>query len=334
MFCGGCIAACPVNVVVPTPEEKPALKGRCILCGLCYYSCSRVELPLRMIEQELFGRDRSEKDTILGIHDEVWSVRSTDEGVLKACQDGGVVTTLLKHALKNRVVDHAIVVGTDSASPWKPRGIVISNPDELSQVAFSKYTATGSLASLADAVAGYPASKLAIVGMPCQIQTLRRMHARGNSKLTEHIALTIGLFCYNTYRYQGLVQELVVKQHNVDPREINKMECTNNLFRAYQNDKVKIEVPLKELTVHVLPGCQKCQDFTAELADVSIGHAGSENGWCTVITRTQEGNRLLESCSGAGAVQRKPIARDDAGMNFITRLTQRKREREAPYIKS
>ncbi len=334
MFCGGCIAACPVNVVVPTPEEKPTLKGRCILCGLCYYSCSRVELPLRTIERTLFDRTRTEKEAIIGIHNEIWSVRSTDQAILKVCQDGGVVTTLIDHALTNKVIDHAVVVGTDPANPWRPRGVVINNPDELAQAASSKYTATGSLASLADAVAGYPASKLAIVGLPCQIQTLRRMHTRGNSKLTEHIALTIGLFCYNTYRYAGLVQEVIVKQHNVDPREITKMECKNNLFRAYQNDKVKIQVPLKELTAHVLPGCQKCQDFTAELADISIGHAGSENGWCTVITRTQTGGRLLESCSSAGAVQRKPIATDDAGMNFITRLSQKKREREAPYIKS
>jgi len=332
-FCGGCIAACPVNVVVPAPEEKPTLKGRCILCGLCYYSCPRVELPLRAIEQAFFDRDRTEKEAILGIHHEIWSARSTDEAILKVCQDGGVVTSLLGHALKNKVIDHAVVVGTDSANHWRPRGVVISNSDQLAQVASSKYTATGSLAALADAVAGYPASKLAIVGLPCQIQTLRRMHTRGNSKLTEQIAFTIGLFCYNTYRYQGLIQELVVKQHNVDPGQITKMECKNNLFRAYQGDQVKIEVPLKKLTPYVLPGCQKCRDFTAELADISIGHAGSEEGWCTVITRTEKGVKLLEDCCTTGFVQRRTVSVTDPRVNLVMKLSEKKREREAPYLR-
>lgn len=333
MFCGACIAACPVNVVVPTSEEKPTLKGRCILCGLCYYSCPRVELPLKTIESQFFGRERTEKEAVLGIHLGVWSVRATDEETLKVCQDGGVVTTLLKYALKNKIIDHAITVGTESANPWRPKAIIIGDPDQLISTAGSKYVATGSISALADACAGYPDSRLGFVGVPCQIQALQRMRTRGNSKTAERVSLTIGLFCYNTYRYTSLIQEFIEKQHNVDPAQITKMECKDGVFRAFQNGTMRIEVPLKELEPFVLPACQKCQDFTGELADLSIGHVGSEEGWCTVITRTQKGVSILEEASAAGHVHSKPVSSADPGMNKIIRLSAKKKERKATYIR-
>ncbi len=332
MFCGGCIAACPVNVIVPTPDEKPALKGRCILCGLCYYSCPRVELPLKAIEQQVFERNRTEKEAVLGVHHELWSVQSTEKDVLKICQDGGVVTTLLRHALRKEIVDHAIVVGIDSENPWKPKAMVVSNPDELLPAASSKYTATGSIGAVADAVTGFPDSKLAIVGVPCQIQALRRMHTRGNSKLTERITLTIGLFCYDTYRYAGLIQEFISKQHGVDPNQITKMECADGVFRAFQGGAVRIEAPLKELAAFTLPGCRSCRDFTGELADISVGHVGSEKGWCTVITRTPKGDRLLREASEARVLQTRLISPTSSEIDLVAKLSAKKKERDAPYI--
>jgi len=333
MFCGACIGACPVNVIVPTPEEQPTLKGRCILCGLCYYSCPRVELPLKTIERQFFGRERTEKEMVLGIHLGAWSVRSTDEETTKVCQDGGVVTTLLNYALKNKIVDHVVTVGTEAENPWKPKGTIISNPGELLRVASSKYTATGSIGTLADAVIGYEDSRLAFVGMPCQIQAIRRMHARGNSKLAEHVSLSIGLFCYNTYRYAGLIQEFLSKKHNIDPSQITKIECVNNTFRAFQGSNVRIEVSLKELTPFILPGCQKCQDFTGELADISVGHVGSEKGWCTAIVRTQKGLDLMKEALNAGIIQGHQMSSGDPGMNSVVKLSAKKKEREAPYIR-
>ena len=345
MFCGGCIAACPVNILYPTPDEKPTMKGRCILCGLCYYSCPRVELPLKTIEHGLFGRDRMENETIIGVHSGVWSVRSAEKEVLKVCQDGGVVTTLLRHALKSKIVDRVVTVATESENPWRPKPVVINNPDDLLSAARSKYTATGSIRALADAIfehydphiTGGATNdldpKLAFVGVPCQIQAIRRMYTRGNSKLTEHISLAIGLFCYNTYRYAGLIQEFASKQQSVEPSQITKMECKEGVFRAYQNNAVRIEAHLKELEPFILPGCSKCQDFTAELADLSVGHVGAEEGWCTVIVRTQKGADLLKEASAAGLIQSKPVSSGDLGLDHVIRLSEKKKKREAPYIR-
>ena len=36
-------------------------------------------------------------------------------------------------------------------------------------------------------------------------------------------------------------------------------------------------------------------DFTSELSDISVGSVGSEEGWSTIIVRTDKGLELLKN---------------------------------------
>ncbi len=332
MYCGSCIASCPVNVISYTDEEKPTLVGRCVLCELCYYGCPRVEFPLADAERSIFGRNRN-ADEPLGVKVGVFSARCADEKILAKSQDGGVVTALLQHALETKLIDHAILVGRDSREPWRPFPTIASTGDEVLLNAGSKYTATGSLGGLAEATVGYPNSMLAFVGMPCQIQALRRIATspHGARKLAEPVKLAIGLFCYNTYKYNPLFVGYIKEQQKLDPKMISKIEIRSGHFKAYYGTEAKLDVPVENLESYAHPGCTKCQDFTAELADISIGHAGSKVGWCTVITRTHEAHNLLQSAAEAGALQLRPA---DDKLPSVIKLSESKRRREAPYIRS
>ena len=332
MYCGACIASCPVNVVAYSDDEKPTLAGRCVLCELCYYGCPRVELPLASIEKLIFGRTRT-TDEPLGVKTGLFSARCTNENVLSKSQDGGVVTALLQYALETELADHAILIGKDYHSPWKPAPAIASIADEVLTHSGSKYTATGSLGALAEAAIGYPNSNLAFVGVPCQIQGLRRIatspHAA--SKLAERVKLAVGLFCYNTYKYNPLFVDYISQQQKLDLDRITRIDIKGGRFKALYGSEVKLDVSVKGLESFTHPGCAKCRDFTAELADISIGHAGSEEGWCTVITRTQEAHRILQSAAKAGKLQLKQA---DDKLDSIVRLSESKRRREAPYIRS
>jgi len=332
MYCGACIASCPVNVISYTDEEKPTLVGRCILCELCYYGCPRVELPLASVERLIFGRNRS-ADEPLGVKLGVFSARCTDQKILARSQDGGVVTALLQHALETKLVDHAVLVGKDSRAPWRPLPTIASTGDEALMNAGSKYTATGSLGGLADATTGYPNSNSAFVGVPCQIQALRRIATSPHSarKLAERVKLAVGLFCYNTYKYNSLFVDYIKQQQKLDLDRISKIDIKSGHFKAFYDTEVKLDVPVKSLESYAHPGCSKCQDFTAELADISIGHVGSKAGWCTIITRTQEADNLLQSAAKAGALQ---LRHADDKLDPVIRLSESKRRREAPYIRS
>lgn len=329
-YCGACIASCPVNVISYTNEERPALAGRCVLCELCYYGCPRVELPLSSVERLIFGRNRTSSEP-LGVKLGAFSARCLDRQILARCQDGGVVTAILEHALETGLIRHAILVGTNNESPWRPRPAIASTRNDLLLNAGSKYSATGSLGALAEAAVGYPGSSLAFVGLPCQIQAIRRIATspHGAKKLVEHIELAIGLFCYNTYKYHPLYINYLKEQQKLDLGTISKIEIRDGRLKAYCGTEAKLDMPVKDLESYALPGCSKCQDFTAELADISIGHAGSEAGWCTVITRTEKAHELLHSAAKAGLLELRNL--DE--LQPLIKLSEAKRRREAPYIR-
>jgi len=332
MYCGACIASCPVNVIAYSDDEKPTLVGRCVLCELCYYGCPRVELPLATIEELIFGRSRT-TDEPLGVKIGLFSARCTSENILAKSQDGGVVTALLQYALETGLADQAILIGKDYHSPWKPAPAIASIADEVLTHSGSKYTATGSLGALAEAAIGYPNSKFAFVGVPCQIQGLRRIATSPHAarKLAERVKLAVGLFCYNTYKYNPLFVDYIRQQQKLDLDRISRIDIKGGRFKVLYGSEVKLDVSVKGLESFTHLGCARCRDFTGELADISIGHAGSEEGWCTVIARTQEAHSILQSAAKAGKLQLKQA---DDKLDSIVRLSESKRRREAPYIRS
>ena len=62
------------------------------------------------------------------------------------------------------------------------------------------------------------------------------------------------------------------------------------------------EIPLPEIDDHILPSCRVCTDFTAELADISIGSGYPLEGWSTVIIRTKTGEDFFYEAVEKGIV--------------------------------
>lgn len=333
MYCGTCIASCPVNVIGYSDEEKPVLKGICFLCELCYYSCPRIELPINEIEMKIFGRERTQEERVLGIFKAAYAAKALDPEILKASQDGGVATTLLLQALEDKIVDYAIVTGVDEKKPWKPIPLIASKKEELLKAAGSKYSPGGSVGAVGDAWIGYPEGKFAYVGMPCQIDGIRRMQTspKGNNKLGGKVKFTIGLFCFESYRYSKLFEEKIQKGHGVDLTKVTKVDIKNNILKLYEGDKVVYEEHVKNLKEFIVSGCIKCQDFTGELADVSVGAVGASEKWCTVLVRTELGEKIFKKACETGKLEAKPL--DEAGLKIVTKISEKKKQREAPYIK-
>jgi coenzyme F420 hydrogenase subunit beta len=60
-------------------------------------------------------------------------------------------------------------------------------------------------------------------------------------------------------------------------------------------DGKESSVPVKELNSAVEKGCLSCPDFASKYADVSVGSIGSEEGYSTVIVRSDVGQKLVET---------------------------------------
>ena len=142
--------------------------------------------------------------------------------------------------------------------------------------------------------------KVAVVGLPCQINGLRKLqyfpyHAKHDFELGKDgkpvklpkIEYLIGLFCMEKFEYNSLKE--VLSKYGIDIKDVEKFDIKKGKLLVYVNGEKK-EIDLKE--IEICSGCKMCRDFDAELADVSIGSVGSPNGYSTIIIRTEKGEEI------------------------------------------
>jgi coenzyme F420 hydrogenase subunit beta len=213
---------------------------------------------------------------------------------------------------------------------------------DVLRTAGSKYTHGGALGVLSDAAASYPDGRVGLVALPCELQGLWRLYTslQGTVKFGGswirggRPVLTIGLFCSKVYTHDKLVTEFIQKQHGIDPSKITRTVIKRNRFKVFIGADCVLEVPTKELESYMSHPCSYCIDYVAELADISVGAVGSEDGWTTVIVRSELGQRLFDSAVRAKAIEAVPIESVKPGLPFVVKLcNKKKRERNAYYIR-
>ncbi len=348
MMCGACVAACPVNVLYVGRKEEPTIVGPCAACQVCYYSCPRLELPLDEIEQMIFGRTRTVEEQTFGICKSIYSARAVDDKFLRVGQDGGTSIALLAHALEVRLIDCFVTVGFTrsnssfvlaSGIPMVAVPVIGSTIEDVIDTAGSKYTHSGILGALSDAAASFPNGKIGLVALPCELQGLRRMHTSlqgsykfGGSGVTGgRPALTIGLFCSKVYHYDKLVREFILGKHGIDPSRVTRTVIKRARFKVYVGSVAIADAPLKELDQYMSGPCRYCIDYTAELADISVGAIGSPDGWNTVIVRTNLGQSLFDSAKKANAIEARPIDPIRPSLDPLIRLATKKNQQNNAY---
>ena len=279
--CGTCAVICPNNIL--SFDGKPELTEECLRNGhgMCFEVCPRVSSGKYQIKiRENFK-------------EEMYYGRGSSNG-----QDGGAVTTFLKHLLEKDKIDGAIVVGDEY---WKPVSLIVQSADDLAQTSKSKYTISTLEALKTAGEMGI--ERVAIVALPCQINGLRKLQyfpylakheeelgRTGKPVKLPKIEYLIGLFCTEKFDYgnmKRILQENHIKMEDVEKFNVKK----GKLLVHVEGEEKKIDLKKIELCA----GCKMCRDFDAELADVSIGSVGSPKGYSTVVIRTRKGEEIKEA---------------------------------------
>jgi coenzyme F420 hydrogenase subunit beta len=184
---------------------------------------------------------------------------------------------------------------------------------------------------LASAAEEYDMKRIAVVGTPCQIEAVRKMQfsSRGVRKLGCKVALTVGLFCRESFWYNGLINKYLVEEKGLDLSKITKFKKTEDRFIVQTNDGEMINVPITEIKPYVRENCSSCGDLTAEYADISIGADGSPEGWSTVIVRTEAGKKLFDEAVKANLLEYNPIEKVKPGLEVVKKFTKEKRKKSA-----
>ncbi len=320
--CGACEAACPVSAL-HVSGEKVEHTYDCSkdmdLCPICYEICPHSEaLLLRSLS---FVCDTPLKSEAIGYYRKIFLVQSVDPKIRELSHGGGVVTSLLKFGIENNIFDSAIVSQGEPENPAIPKASIALVPDDILSAVGSKFFPSSVAKAYGSAVYGYGKTNIAFVGVPCHVLALRKLEA-WQHKISGNLKITIGLFCFGTLSLSALL-EYIKNKYNVKPSEIKQIRLSSKLI--FQTEKAEFRLPLSEVTEQILPSCGKCTDFTAELADISIGGAFPLSDWSTVIIRTKAGEDFFYKAVESGAISTWVMEEEPAVIERVMIAAMQKR---------
>lgn len=317
--CGTCVGVCPVDcldIYSHMNNCKPFLKPKssCVSCSLCRAVCPGDFFSLPDNAREVFGE---EGDIYIGLVKSAYIGYSKNKQVMRGGASGGVITQILISLLKSRVVDGAVVVDSLPEEPWLFEPKIACEIDEVIRAAQSKYILipTNKIIQQTSKFKG----KIVFVGLPCQIHGLRLVQ-KHKPHLAQNIELIIGLYCGNNHYYEAL-KSLFERFKVSDLNSISFIKFRDGIWPG------KFKLSLKNGSIFSIDKftfnylsffytplrCLTCMDFTAELADISVGdgwkYEASKNkiGWSVVLVRSQKGKKFLDKVVGDGEIYLEPI---------------------------
>lgn len=291
--CGACIDLCPY---FKTHKGKTANLFPCTLeGGRCFAYCPKVEVDLEALSQQIFSQ--SYDGSPLGAYTSIQTAKAGPKAQGGACQSGGTVSALMDFALKQGVIDGAVLTDQKGILPT-PR--LVTEPGDVYECAGSKYASAPTLSELNRSVeSGH--RKIGLVGTPCQ--TLAAAQIRSNplkeADFSDPLALVVGLFCTWSLNYRSfepflskIVPIETIKKIDIPPPPAEVLEI--------HTASDKIEVPLDEIRRNVADSCSYCPDMTSEFSDISVGVYEGQTDLNTLIIRTPMGAKLVADAEETG----------------------------------
>jgi coenzyme F420 hydrogenase subunit beta len=318
--CSACVSICPINCLEYF-EGKPKIIKKCANCGICVLICPQYEYTQPSLEETIFGRQRKPEEEF-GIYRRIVIAQASDEKVLQACQDGGVTTALLTYALEKEIIDGAAVSGVSQDKPFYPVPRLVTTPEEVLECAGTRYTYSPNLLAFREGI-DQNKKKLAFVGTPCQINALRKIEEL-TMKHVNQLQFAIGLLCTESFTYEGLMEKHIQGKLGIDLHDVKKINIKAKVLVTTKSGEVKV-IPLKETKQYTRKNCTICTDFSAELADISVGGLGL-SGWNFTIIRTEKGEELFDNAVRKGFLKTRPVEEEKRAFDLLLRLSKRKRE--------
>jgi len=311
--CGGCVSFCSADnlgalEVGPDGIPRFADEEKCLKCGICYMICPNIH----ELEGDL--RKKTHWEPPIGALKDLTSAQTTNPFVGEKCTDGGVVTSLLLYLLDHHVIDAALV--SRSNGPFHRAPMLATTGEEIISSAGSHYDESTHVAQLGVQYSTYSPTiyklkelregaveRVAMVGTPCQIHTIRKMQVL-KVVPSDVIKYFFGLFCMENFSFSDLQMETFQEKYKFEMRQVVKVNVKEDFF-IYLKDGRVIHIPFEEIDSIARPACLVCADFSAEYSDISFGGLGSQEGYTTVLIRSEIGNWVYKGAIAAGYIKER-----------------------------
>ena len=284
----------------PALNEAPP-RSLCTDCGVsrmkdpkaCGGACQFIKPDYEAREKQVHGRARDPART-----DEIFfgpfqrMVRAKMAAPLAGAQWTGITTGIAERLLESGAVEAVLTMAPDPQDMWRPVPVLVTRAQDMAQCRGMRMGYAPLLALLEPARA-QGISKLAIIGIPCQVYALRALEAElGFEKI-----YVVGTPCSDNTTTESFHDFLALLSE--EPQDITYLE-----FRAdyhvelrFRDGRVR-EVPFLQLPISKLPPdffpltCRTCVDYTNVLADITVGYMGGQ-GEQWLLVRNDRGAEML-----------------------------------------
>jgi coenzyme F420 hydrogenase subunit beta len=234
--------------------------------------------------------------------------------------------------LDTRRIDGALL--SRKTTLWTNEPMIATKFEDLLRCAGSSLAQSMSIRDLGDLTTYAPIlsalresnlpdlSKLAVVGTPCQLSTIRKMQLL--HIVPSHVVrFAIGLFCFENFLMHSDGRKFLADKIGADLDQIEKVNLKDDFTVRLKNGKVT-HIDLDDLGPIVRSECLACTDFSNYVADISVGGIGSPDGYTTVVVRNNVAQRLINQAISQGYIEE---IEKEGLVGKIEKMAERKKQR-------
>ena len=316
--CGACVDLCPYfkNYKGQTSQLFPCTLEQ----GRCFAYCPKAEVDLNELTRKIWGIDYD--GSPLGPYRKVLASRSAVRMAKGAFQAGGTVSALMAFALKNKIIDSAVLTDRDDLTPTSR---LVNDWQKVAGCASSKFMASPTLSALNRGVReGY--KRLGVVGTPCQMTAVAQMRTNPLEK-QEHavpVALSVGLFCNWSVDTRKLI-DLLDRRLNISTIRGMDIPPPPAGIMTLETDDEPAVVSLSEIKPLIPHTCFVCLDMGSEFADLSAGMFEGRPNWNTLIVRSELGEKILAQACKEGFIETEDYPQEN--LTHLLKAAAEKKER-------
>lgn len=323
--CGLCVAICPKKSLVMTFDHRrgvfiPEINNTtCINCGLCLKLCPGRQVDFKSLSQFYFTSQP--EDPWLGVWRRMLIAYSSDLGLREQASSGGSVSELLRFALKENLIQGALVTRMRSDEPLISETFIARTNPEILSAKGSKYCPVHIGKALQEILNSE--GKFAVVGLPCHLHGLAKLFQE-HPEIREKIPYVFGLMCSKTST--NLATKFYLRGRGLNPENVKTIRYRSNGWpgsisvelnsgeikyfpRSPREKKWQILQSTSFNSNFTVPRCLICCDHTAEFSDLSFGDPRYPEelkneiiGKNIIVCRTKAGEQLLESAFKSGTL--------------------------------
>ena len=253
---------------------------------------------------------------------EVRTGASTNAELHHHASSGGVLSALLLYLLESKTVDYVVQIKASSVVPIENITTESTAYSDIYAAAGSRYAPSSPLKDLILYLER--PGRFALVGKPCDIAGARAL-ARHDPRVNEKIPVMLSFFCAGVPSIKGTRE--ILRQMNVAEKDVKTFQFRGDGWPGYAKATLKDgnEAHMDYasswgniLSKHVQFRCKICPDGSGGFADIVCADAWhcdekgyplfeDQQGRSLIISRTEVGEKLLQSAVSSGFVSAGPL---------------------------